>query len=101
LKNKEQMKKIILNYYLLAVLLVIAQAIFVVAQGNSSITYIKKIGAAEKEQARLEQKLNILESELAYLQSIENTRLTANLDNFVNIGARELISGKSLASATP
>jgi cell division protein FtsL len=68
------MKKIILNYYLLAILLVIAQAIFVVAQGNSSITYIKRISTAEKQQTQLEQKLSILESELDHLQSIENTR---------------------------
>lgn len=91
------MKKIILNYYLLAVLFVVAQAIFVVAQGNSSIMQTKNIAAARQENTALEQQIDKLESKLAHLSSIENARLLAQ-NNYVDIGARQTVNVKSLAA---
>jgi cell division protein FtsB len=90
------MRKIIVNYYFLAILFVVAQAIFVVARGNSSIMNNKQIQAARAENQLLEQKVSSLESQLAHLSSIENAR-EHQTTTLVDIGARETVNVKSLA----
>jgi len=92
------MKKIIINFYLITVLALIAQAIFVVSSGNLTIADSLQVKQLQAENSKLTEEIAVLEGKIVQAQTVKTA--TANLENneFVSIDNRETITNKMLAA---
>jgi C4-dicarboxylate-specific signal transduction histidine kinase len=99
------MKKIVANFYLLALLGLVAQAIYVVSVNNSAITDSLKVGAVQTENKQLQQKISLLEDKIARMQSlnyllerVEASEAGVSGKQWQPIGERQVVSAPVVAS---
>lgn len=92
------MKKIIANYYLLAVCGLIVQAVLVVFSGNVSIATNLEIKKIQTDNQAITNRLRILEDEISGNTSTYQLAMENEFADLVPIDKREIISNKNLAS---
>ncbi len=92
------MKKILINYYLLATLALIAQAIFVVYSGNIAIATNLEITSLQAENDAINENIRLLQDKISYNNSSHALAETADYGQFVPIQDRLLVAPRSLAS---
>lgn len=79
------MKKIIANFYLLAILLLAAQAIFVIVSGSSTTINRLKYEQILKENQQLEEEIIYLNDKIAAKQALVSLDSEASNSGFVAI----------------
>lgn len=92
------MQKLIINYYLLAILGLIAQAIFVVFSSNVSIATNLEIKTFQAENQAMTDQIRVLQDKISSNNSSYNLISQAEFSNYVPITSRTLVSPRSLAS---
>ncbi|MDO5561481.1 MAG: hypothetical protein Q4G02_01775 [bacterium] len=92
------MKKIIANYYLLAICGLIVQAVLVVFSGNVSIATNLEIKKVQADNQEITNRLRILEDEISGNTSAYQLTTENEFADLVPIDKREVVSHKNLAS---
>ena len=92
------MKKLIFNFYLLVILALIAQAIFVVFTSNTTIADSLKVKKIQAENQQINDRLSVLEDKITQSQAINHLTGQAVNQDFVSIDKRQLVAKQTLAS---
>lgn len=92
------MQKLIINYYIFAILGLIAQAIFVVFSSNISIATNLEIKSLQAENQLVNDQIRVLEDKISSNNSSYNLISQAEFNDYVPITKRTLVSSRSLAS---
>lgn len=79
------MKKIVVNFYLIAILLLAAQAIFVIVSGNNTTINRLKYEQIVKENQQLEEEIIYLNDKIAAKQALVSLENEASIAGFIAI----------------
>ncbi len=92
------MKKLTINYYLILILGLIIQAVFVVFSGNISIAASLETKALQAENQAITSRLYLLEDKISTYNSSYHLNSVADLSLYEPINKRITIASKNLAS---
>lgn len=92
------MKKLIANYYLLAIGGLLVQAVLVVFSGNVSIATNLEIKKIQADNQTITNRLRILEDEISSNTSAYQLSTSHEFADLVPIDEREVVGNKNLAS---
>lgn len=92
------MQKLIVNYYIFAILGLIAQAVFVVFSSNISIATNLEIKTLQFANQTASDRIRILQDKISSNNSSYNLTSQTEFADYVPITNRTLVSSRSLAS---